>query len=63
MKEDLKLGLSIIISIALFLYLGFAFMEWNFNPYYWGIDTRAKYITINFIFDIFIPIGVLLRKF
>jgi hypothetical protein len=62
MKQDLKLGLSIMISIALLLYLGFAFMQWNFNPYYWGVDTRAKYITINFVLDIFIPIGILLSK-
>ena len=63
MKEDIKLGLSIAFFLAIFLYLGFSFMQWNFNPFYWGTDIRAKYIAINFIFDIFIPIGVALRKF
>lgn len=41
-----------VVCIFVFMYLLFAFMKWNFNPQFWGEQTRDTCISISITLNI-----------
>jgi hypothetical protein len=45
----MKKIVSVFIFLSLFIYLSFSFVNWQFNPYTWGIKIRCGFIFFMFI--------------
>jgi hypothetical protein len=40
----MKKTIALFIFLSIFIYLCFTFVNWEFNPYVWGVDKRGGFI-------------------
>jgi hypothetical protein len=58
----MKTTIQVFIFLTVFIYLCFSFVNWEFNPYLWGIDRRGLFIffmTLNLFLS---PLAIKLKE-
>ena len=58
----MKKTIAVFILLTIFIYLCFAFVNWEFNPYVWGAEKRGGFVFFISLNLVISPLGVNLSK-